>query len=58
WLAGTQLPRGYVMDLVTLWRLASHWYDGRLEPGYTRREPADAHDYLESVGLSGAFWGS
>ncbi|MDQ1686040.1 MAG: hypothetical protein QOC82_2777 [Frankiaceae bacterium] len=57
WLASEQLPCGYVMDLETLWRLASHWYDGRLQPGYTRREPADAREYLESVGLSGPFWG-
>ena len=57
WLARTKLPRGYVMDLDTLWRLASHWYDGRLEPGYVRRDPADAQEYLESVGLTGPFWG-
>ena len=32
--------RGYVMDLATLWRLAAHWYDGRLDRGYIRREPS------------------
>jgi hypothetical protein len=42
------------LDLGTLWRLAAHWYDGRLERGYTRREPAE---YLRGVGLSGPFWG-
>ena len=26
--------RGYVMDLTTLWRLASGWYAGRLDRGY------------------------
>ena len=57
WLRGTGLPRGYVMDLATLWRLASHWYDGRLDRGYTRRDPAQAAGYLRSVGLSGPFWG-
>jgi hypothetical protein len=45
------------MDLATLWRLAAHWYDGRLEEGYERREPAKALDYFRSVGLSGPFWG-
>ena len=55
WLAGR--PRGDVLDLATLWRLASHWYDGRLNRGYRRREPAEAKDYFRSVGLSGAFWG-
>lgn len=57
WLAGTGYPRGYVMDLDTLWRFAAHWYDGRLDRGYVRREPAAAADYLRSVGLSGPFWG-
>jgi hypothetical protein len=57
WLEATGHQRGYVMDLATLWRLAAHWYDGRLEPGYTRRDPAQGADYLRSVGLSGPFWG-
>lgn len=57
WLAETGNHRGYVMDLSTLWRLAAHWYDGRLERGYVRREPAQAAEYFREVGLSGAFWG-
>jgi hypothetical protein len=57
WLDGTGSDRGYVMDLTTLWRLASHWYDGRLDAGYTRRDPADSSAYLSSVGLDGPFWG-
>jgi len=57
WLARTGNARGYVMDLPTLWRFASDWYTGRLDRGYTRREPAASADYLRSVGLSGPFWG-
>ena len=57
WLEATGYARGYVLDLGTLWRLAAHWYDGRLERGYTRREPAEAAEYLRGVGLSGPFWG-
>ena len=57
WLEATGSARGYVMDLTTLWRLAAHWYDGRLERGYTRREPSQATEYLRGVGLSGPFWG-
>jgi hypothetical protein len=49
--------RGSVMDLGTLCRLAAHWYDGRLDRGYVRREPAEAAGYLRGVGLSGPFWG-
>lgn len=57
WLAETGHERGYVMDLATLWRLASHWYDGRLERGYLRRQPTAAADYFRDVGLHGEFWG-
>lgn len=57
WLERTQNARGYVMDLPTLWRFAADWYTGRMEHGYTRREPAAAADYLRGVGLSGSFWG-
>ena len=57
WLAETGNRRGYVLDLPTLWRLASHWYDGRLERGYARREPTEAEAYFEAAGLSGPFWG-
>jgi hypothetical protein len=57
WLAATGLTRGYVMDLETLWRLASGWYAGRLDRGYERREPSEAKEYFRSVGLSGPFWG-
>ena len=57
WLADAGYPRGYVMDLGTLWRLAAHWYDGRLERGYVRREPSAAAAYLRGVGLAGPFWG-
>jgi hypothetical protein len=57
WLKTTGADRGYVMSLGTLWWFAAHWYDGRLERGYQRREPARAAEYLRGVGLSGPFWG-
>jgi hypothetical protein len=57
WLTTTGHTRGAVLDLTQLWRLASHWYDGRLERGYVRREPAAAHEYLRAAGLKGTFWG-
>jgi hypothetical protein len=49
--------RGCVLDLGALWRLAEHWYDGRLTRGYERRDPEQAAAYFASVGLSGPFWG-
>lgn len=57
WLERTGSPRGSVFDLGTLWRLAAHWYDGRLSSPYVRRDPAEAKAYFAEVGLRGAFWG-
>ena len=57
WIAESGNARGYVMDLATLWRLAQHWYDGRLDRGYRRREPVQAADYFRAAGLRGTFWG-
>ncbi|MEU1868217.1 organomercurial lyase [Streptomyces gardneri] len=57
WVHKTGQERGYVMYLGTLWRFASDWYTGRLDPGYTRRAPAAAASYFAEAGLHGAFWG-
>jgi len=57
WLTRTGNELGSVLDLAGLWRLASHWYDGRLERRYQRREPQQAAEYFRHVGLSGDFWG-
>jgi hypothetical protein len=57
WLAAQEDELGYFLDLETLWRLARHWYDGRLEHGYTRRTPREASEYFEHIGLTGTFWG-
>ncbi len=57
WLADSGNEKGYVMDLAVLWRLARGWYAGRLERGYQRREPTEAHAYFREVGLDGPFWG-
>lgn len=58
WLDTTGFAPGYVMDLTTLWNLAAQWYDGRLDRGYARRDPALASDYLRQVGLIDPFWGT
>jgi hypothetical protein len=57
WLARTGNERGSVFDLSVLWRLAAHWYEGRLDSPYRRREPSQAREYFRGVGLRGAFWG-
>lgn len=48
--------QGAVLDLATLWRLAASWYDGRLGPGYVRRDPSTVTADFGSVGLSGPYW--
>ncbi len=57
WLDTRGHDRGYVMSLETLWRLAQHWYEGRLDTPYIRRDPTAATDYFRAVGLRGPFWG-
>lgn len=57
WLERTGNERGSVFDLSILWNLAAHWYEGRLDSPYRRREPSRARDYFHGVGLRGAFWG-
>jgi hypothetical protein len=57
WLARTGNPAGSVFGLSTLWRLAAHWYEGRLDSPYQHRDPREARDYFRGVGLTGAFWG-
>jgi hypothetical protein len=57
WLVSTGNAQGYMMDLATLWRLASGWYGGRLDSPYQRKDPQKAAEYFCSVGLHGHFWG-
>lgn len=57
WIERTGHTKGDLFSLEVLWRLASHWYDGRLDRGYRRREPAAAKEYFRGAGLEGAFWG-
>lgn len=57
WLARTGHERGATTDIATLWRLAEHWYDGRLDTPYRRRDPVLATKYFAAKGLSGEFWG-
>jgi hypothetical protein len=56
WLRRHHLERGFQMDLTRLWRLAQHWYDGRLDRDYVRRDPAESSAYFRAVGLDGPFW--
>lgn len=46
---------GARFGLPTLWKLAQHWYAGRLDRGYRRRDPASTSSYFAKVGLTGPF---
>lgn len=56
WLRANDRDEGDILELDTLWRLASGWYEGRFERGYRRRTTTEASAYFHSVGLSGPFW--
>jgi hypothetical protein len=40
----------------TCWELAQSWYNGRLEHGWQRPDPAKIQQLFERLGLRGAFW--
>jgi hypothetical protein len=56
WLARTGNNKGAVLELGTLWRLATGWYSGRLNLDYRRRTPAEAAQFFAGIGLTGEFW--
>jgi hypothetical protein len=58
WSASSGVPVGSVFDLATLWRLASRWYEGRLDSPYERRDPATAVAFFAEVGLPPTFYES
>lgn len=58
WSERTGVPVGSVFDLATLWRLASRWYEGRLDSPYERRDPATAVRFFEEVGMPRSFFAS
>lgn len=58
WSEASGVPVGSVFDLATLWRLASRWYEGRLDSPYVRRDPATAVAFFAEVGLPREFYSS
>lgn len=56
WLRAREYQRGYAMSLGTLWQVAEHWYDGRLEPLRLTRTIDEKQAILERAGLTGQFW--
>jgi hypothetical protein len=56
WTESHGMPRGETMSLEQQWTLARKWYGARLQPGWRRLTPDEAHAAFESCGLTGAFW--
>ncbi|MFC4530514.1 organomercurial lyase [Sphaerisporangium dianthi] len=57
WLRQSRSPRGAILDMRTLWLLATRWYAGRFTREYRRRTPDEARALFHELGLVGPFWG-
>jgi Alkylmercury lyase len=47
---------GAVVDLETLWRMATVWYRDRLRDDFRRRTAQEANEIFSGLGLTGPFW--
>jgi len=56
WCERRHIAPGAVFDLARLWRLATAWYDDRLDPAWRRRTAPQRQAILDAVGLTGSFW--
>ncbi|HSJ62581.1 MAG TPA: hypothetical protein VK922_01625 [Gemmatimonadaceae bacterium] len=56
WCAERGVPRGPIVAMGQLWRLAWHWYADRLSPAARRPGPAEMRRIFASLGLTDPFW--
>ena len=56
WCAQRRITPGATFDLARLWRLATVWYDDRLNSSWRRRTIQERQAILDAVGLTGSFW--
>jgi hypothetical protein len=56
WLKQTGHPRGAVVPLSYVWRLAKAWYLDPRDPAWRPRTRDERQAVLTSVGLTGEFW--
>lgn len=56
WCAQHGIPRGEVVPVETLWKLAKLWYSDKLDRDWRRKTPDEAQAILTSLGLTGSFW--
>lgn len=56
WCEQRHITPGAVFELARLWRLATVWYDDRLNLAWRRRTIPERQAILDAVGLTGSFW--
>jgi hypothetical protein len=56
WCKQRHITPGAVFDLARLWRLATAWYDDRLNLSWRRRTIPERQAILDGVGLTASFW--
>ena len=56
WCRERGVPKGAVVALEQVWRLAGPWYADRMDDGWTPRRPEETERLLTDAGLTGEFW--
>lgn len=56
WLKQVGHPRGVVVPLPVVWRLAKAWYADPRDPEWRPRTRDENQAVLAGVGLTGEFW--
>jgi hypothetical protein len=56
WCRDRGEPKGAVLSLDQLWRLARVWHGDRLNPDWRRPTSGESQEIFNSLGLTGAFW--
>lgn len=56
WCRTNHEPRGEVLLLAQVWRLARAWYGDRMNPDFRGRSVESAHAIFRRVGLDTDFW--
>jgi hypothetical protein len=56
WCQANREPRGEIVSLSQVWRLAQAWYGDRMSPDFRGRSIESAHAIFRKVGLDSDFW--
>jgi hypothetical protein len=56
WCGRWRQPRGEVITLEQLWRLARAWYHDRMEFDWRRKTPEEIDALWAELGFTSSFW--